>query len=782
MPAQRVERAAMRGESEIRLLRRQAETRLTAAEAALRRCEADRDRIHRERDDRFSDEMMLHEAGQAAEGLCFSNLDELRSLKFAPPSIVHLVVRCVSTLVSGDCIGDAEAMEASERGPSSARGTPRQPHSARSSSPTSSARGRQDATSDRLSIPKQPDSARGRLYEPRQPNSARGQGATEKSPPLSARESRSIRGRHEAAERQQAAKGASERRPAVRESDARRTAKGELMTWDDTQKMLLRPDFKFRLMHLNGRALLDNQDLIDNVRTCLDLSNLKLSRKVAILPGRAHPSDRDAEVVERRELVKALYEAGAGVAESPLKFEEARYVNEVIGAMLIWMNRIFAQHGVLIQAWKRCSVACEAADKRVVAARKVVEERRSVIDAFDAELEALKRRHKEIQSIPKPTELTTTDKIVVGPPANLFFTNGRIAGVAPMPARLPARLQLPYSIRFYIRLKSYRVSFPFPSSISTKQYLHEARVAPGMEEAGPVASIPFDSAHVIGLVDQHLLSFCQLVVEVPSTPTINPSVIATRLSFHPRHEAQLHNYSDEIPRIITPVFAVGGDRAPTDRASSAPHLRGGDSMNPGRSGVERVVEDTRTALPSPAVQAGICPPLPIEPQAAIAIGNPLNRLSMEANLDEGSTIKGRSMRDASPRRNTPRSRTNGSARSASPSAKTAAARVAAYRADAMLRPLVARSLEGYLLNADELRKMRHLVEVSEARPAAFVTHEFGAPSVSMSSPLSAISMAGFDPRRQALIPSNIGGGVIAAQSHSQKLASLGSSRGGGRLS
>ena len=93
------------------------------------------------------------------------------------------------------------------------------------------------------------------------------------------------------------------------------------------------------------------------------------------------------------------------------------------------------------------------------------------------------------------------------------------------------------------------------------------RVTVGEEELGPVAHVPFDGQHVIGLEAHHLLSFT-LVIEVPSTASVNPTIRATRLSFHPRHESQLHNYSSDRQRILVPVFATGG--VGSGRSASAP--------------------------------------------------------------------------------------------------------------------------------------------------------------------------------------------------------------------
>ena len=96
----------------MRVVIRQQGARLANAEATLRRRVSTRERAELERNERFSKETMRKEASQAAEGLNFSNIDELRSLKLAPPPIAQLVARCVSTLIAGDDIGDMEAYEA----------------------------------------------------------------------------------------------------------------------------------------------------------------------------------------------------------------------------------------------------------------------------------------------------------------------------------------------------------------------------------------------------------------------------------------------------------------------------------------------------------------------------------------------------------------------------------------------------------------------------------------------------------------------------------------------
>lgn len=148
------------------------------------------------------------------------------------------------------------------------------------------------------------------------------------------------------------------------------------------------------------------------------------------------------------------------------------------------------------------------------------------------------------------------------PLPNLVFSNGH----AQPGCTLSPRLQLPSSIYFYVHVKFQRVSFPFPPGISTKQYLHAAPLqSSGGEFAG--ITLPFDERHVIGLCKHHLQSFVQLVLVVPSTATVNPRLRPTKLSFHPRHNAQLHRgvdggaeRSSALPRLIVPVWPVSLSR------------------------------------------------------------------------------------------------------------------------------------------------------------------------------------------------------------------------------
>lgn len=149
------------------------------------------------------------------------------------------------------------------------------------------------------------------------------------------------------------------------------------------------------------------------------------------------------------------------------------------------------------------------------------------------------------------------------PLPNLCFRNGYLMqgdGQGQVAALSP-RLRLPPIIYFYVHLKFQKVPFPFPPGVDTKKFLLKARVAPGEEDLGVVAHVPFDEKHVIGLQRFHLQTFAQLVVVVPSTDTINPRLQATKLSFHPRHSACLHRgttggseRSQGLPRILVNVW------------------------------------------------------------------------------------------------------------------------------------------------------------------------------------------------------------------------------------
>ena len=326
----------MRTASDSRVLVRRKQEKLAKAEAALRKHVEAREDAKRLRMEQFSRESMKAVSNTAAKGLSFSIMDELRSLSvFSPPPIVELVTRCVCTLVSGDDIGDAEALEATDSG----GGTVKRAHSVQ---------GRAAAAREKLA------------------NSASSTASTRARDP-------------------------------VRSSDVRRgkSKSGELLSWKASLELLARPDFKWRLMNLNGMTLLDNTELVDTVAKCLDLSTLQQDRQFTIRPGRSRPSERrDLRQRIRRDLTSSLYAdyAEAGVASmSPLLFEEARYTSEVAGAMLVWIQRIFAQHNRIRSAWDEATVIVEAAEARVIRAKRRVDELLDAVDELADEQDAARR-------------------------------------------------------------------------------------------------------------------------------------------------------------------------------------------------------------------------------------------------------------------------------------------------------------------------------------------------------------------------------------------------------
>ena len=471
---------------------------------------------------------MLKEAQQAADGLQLGDIAEIRSLSVAAaPPIVQLVARCVATLVAADGVA---ADSPRSRSPSPPRSPPT---SARE--PPLSARKRQQASMERLASAKSP-----------------------RSPPASTPRTPITSARGEASE-----------------------PHSELLSWSATLKLFNNADFKSRLLTINGCSLLDRSDLIDAVHNVLDLSTMDGRKKIAILPGRGHAGDRVEENKARRELTTLLYSshADAGVNLHPLRFEEARYVNEVIGAMLIWIHRIFLQHNVLVRDRRTLYAALDAAERQAELSAKIMEQQKAVVNALQEERSSILAREASMVIVSKPTELTTVDKVgstVMSRP-NIVFINGRISGRGNDNGRqtvvwdLPARLRLPSRIFFYLRVKHVSVSFPLPPREADK--LLEARVVAGHEEDGPVAFVPFDPSHVIGLREQDLLSFSQLVVEVPSTPTVNPTLVATRMNFHPAHATQLHDQSKQMPRVNVAVFARGGVRSSEGARPASPRAR-----------------------------------------------------------------------------------------------------------------------------------------------------------------------------------------------------------------
>ena len=164
-------------EGDLRVSMRQSHARLANAQAVLKRRIQAVEQAEHERNVRFSKAIMKKEANQAADGLNISNIDELRKIQRAPPPIVELVARCVSTLISGDNIG-YEAYE--EERPRSRSASP----NPEDEGPVS-ARAKQVASAERLSTTKSPRgpgahdsvpmSARGERPSSPRPMSARGE-------------------------------------------------------------------------------------------------------------------------------------------------------------------------------------------------------------------------------------------------------------------------------------------------------------------------------------------------------------------------------------------------------------------------------------------------------------------------------------------------------------------------------------------------------------------------------------------------------------------------------
>ena len=92
---------------EMRMIVKSTQEDLVKAHATLKQKMEERMLAEQRRDDMFSKESMKFFGNLASNGLNFSNLGELRSLKVSPPPLVQLVTRCVCTLIMGDDIGQA---------------------------------------------------------------------------------------------------------------------------------------------------------------------------------------------------------------------------------------------------------------------------------------------------------------------------------------------------------------------------------------------------------------------------------------------------------------------------------------------------------------------------------------------------------------------------------------------------------------------------------------------------------------------------------------------------
>ena len=151
-------------------------------------------------------------------------------------------------------------------------------------------------------------------------------------------------------------------------------------------------------------------------------------------------------------------------------------------------------------------------------------------------------------------------------PIAIHFTNGRRMGTGAAGERSwSPRLELPSAIYFFVRVKFVRVGFPFPAGIP-QQFLLKVKLAPDTDIH--IAMLTVDPTSVIGLAAHNMLTFCHLVLEVPSTAKVNPLLHPTKLSFHPRHGAQLHQPSakpgqeDLQPRRLIVPVCVGGRAFP----------------------------------------------------------------------------------------------------------------------------------------------------------------------------------------------------------------------------
>jgi len=254
--------------------------------------------------------------------------------------------------------------------------------------------------------------------------------------------------------------------------------------------------------------------------------------------------------------------------------------------------------------------------------------------------------------------------------------------------------------------------------------------------------VPFDAEHVIGLADHHLLTFTQLVIEVPANAEVNPDIRATRLSFHPRHGAQLHNYSSNMQRVIVPVFTSGG--ITSERASSVPPRERPnestvDHRAAGQSG-QAHGQHQPDRYGEPCEKAKVIAPVASVPPLAFAkppqIGSPFNAETYSRNSqwtqrsnEVDVIIAGRGvMQDGCrprpdacvsrfPSPDLPRAPlTPLGQRSVSLSSRAAAVRVAAFRAEASMAPYVKRVAEGYVLLPEEMQRMRQLADVIQRRP------------------------------------------------------------------
>lgn len=292
-------------------------SRLHAAEGVLKKCEERLEQVDKIKRERFSDQEMQLHAKEAAEGLDLTSLDELRSMKLAPPPVVELVARCVCTLATGDDLGDAEDR---------------------------AARAAAEATQQKKS--KQ---------------------AKSKGDPLPYR-------------------GA-------------QLEKKRLLTWEESQRVLARANFKERIANFDGRSLLDNDDLVSEVKARIDLGSFNPALPMAILlaaPKRSKKERNDETIaaVRRREAYTDAEDNNTG--PPLLTLEDARYVSKIAPPLLVWTARVLSQHAMSDPVWQKTTATCtEAIARRDEAKQAVLQLRKKVDEIAQAQREEKARAKAE---------------------------------------------------------------------------------------------------------------------------------------------------------------------------------------------------------------------------------------------------------------------------------------------------------------------------------------------------------------------------------------------------
>lgn len=325
-----------RVEGEVRVHVQRAVQHLIRAETILQQRLDERDAARCEFDEYHSQGSAHSRAQAATQGLSFAAIQELRSLNIDPPIIVQLVLRCVCTLLAveakPECVSSKVVGTATRCAPRTwcspgriTKGGARPPHAiAAGGDFDGSAWGKQCITLDK-----------------------------------------SHAHAHEAY-----ASSMAGMTPSVV------ATRCGLIGWKESMRIVRRPDFKQRLLTLDALMLIGDPWRIQAVRLCLDLSPARAKQPLSIRVD-PHRGGRAIGLASRR-LTSKTYarhtESGVALA-SPLKFEEARFANEVAGAMVIWIQRIFEQVTSIISETKRLEQKLEAGRMRVVSARVAVDER-----------------------------------------------------------------------------------------------------------------------------------------------------------------------------------------------------------------------------------------------------------------------------------------------------------------------------------------------------------------------------------------------------------------------